>query len=187
MRERQSPVHHLVRLRHRIDMLLHAVIHPGQHALTIVPVGVDQDVFTPLPDVARVYVNDSRWWQNASFALPLIANSKALVVRYEGRFYFPIAAYHGATEFGMQAIGEADYRDLKKQFATQGAGNWVLMPPVPFGPNEALLDDSGTPPNPPSWAHPMGTDDRGRDVPRHLRRGQLLHRAPGPRQSGPLP
>ena len=77
-----------------------------------------------------------------SFALPLIANSKALVVCYEGRFYFPIAAYHGATEFGMQAIGEADYRDLKKQFATQGAGNWVLMPFYPYGPNEALLEDA---------------------------------------------
>lgn len=99
-----------------------------------------------------------------SFALPLIANNKALIVRYNGSFYFPLASYHAATEFGVQAIGEADYRQITQQFAAEGKGNWVLMPIVPFGPNEALLDDSGSPPNPPSWSHPMGTDDRGRDV-----------------------
>jgi microcin C transport system permease protein len=38
------------------------------------------------------------------------------------------------------------------------------MPPIPYGPNESLLDLPGTPPNPPSAAHPFGTDDRGRDV-----------------------
>lgn len=99
-----------------------------------------------------------------SFALPLIANNKALLVRYNGSFYFPLASYHAATDFGVQAIGEADYRAIKQRFAAEGAGNWVLMPLVPFGPNEALLDDSGTPPNAPSWSHLMGTDDRGRDV-----------------------
>ena len=99
-----------------------------------------------------------------SFALPLIANNKALVVRYNGTFAFPIASYHAAGEFGLAAIGEPDYRALKKRFEEQGAGNWVLMPLYPYGPNEALLDDSGTPPNRPSSSHLMGTDDRGRDV-----------------------
>ena len=49
-----------------------------------------------------------------------IANNKALLVHYDGHYYFPVAAYHAATEFGVQAIGEADYRELKKQFASQG-------------------------------------------------------------------
>src|SRR5262249_6554943 len=40
----------------------------------------------------------------------------------------------------------------------------VLLPPYPYGPNEALLEIPGTPPHPPSLQHPFGTDDRGRDV-----------------------
>jgi len=31
-------------------------------------------------DVAGVYVNDSRWWQNASFALPLIVSVVSLAI-----------------------------------------------------------------------------------------------------------
>ena len=99
-----------------------------------------------------------------SFFLPLIANSKALVVKYDGEYFFPLGSYHAATEFGVDAIGEADYRELDRLFEADGSGNWVLMPLIPYGPNEALLDDTGSPPNPPSAAHPLGTDDRGRDV-----------------------
>jgi microcin C transport system permease protein len=99
-----------------------------------------------------------------SFALPLLASNKPLVVHYQGQYYFPISRYHAASEFGVDQIGEPDYRDLKARFAAEGAGNWVWMPLYPYGPNEALLDDSGAPPNPPSWSHLMGTDDRGRDV-----------------------
>jgi microcin C transport system permease protein len=36
--------------------------------------------------------------------------------------------------------------------------------PIPYGPNEGLLDLSSPPPNRPSAAHIFGTDDRGRDV-----------------------
>jgi microcin C transport system permease protein len=99
-----------------------------------------------------------------SFFLPLLANGKALAVRYEGSYYFPVAKYYPASQFGVEAFGEADYRELDEQFETDGGDNWVLMPLIPYGPNEGLLDDSGSPPNPPSWAHPLGTDDRGRDV-----------------------
>ena len=99
-----------------------------------------------------------------SFFLPLIANNVALVVKYKGSYYFPAATFYTATQFGQLAIGEPDYRQLKKEFAAAGNGDWVLMPPVPYGPNEALLDLPGAPPNPPDGDHLFGTDDRGRDV-----------------------
>lgn len=87
-----------------------------------------------------------------------------LAVRYRGQYFFPMFRYHGVTEFGAQGFGEPDYRALKKQFAEGGAGDWVLMPPYSYGPNEALLNLTESPPNAPSRDHPFGTDDRGRDV-----------------------
>ena len=99
-----------------------------------------------------------------SFLLPLLANNTALVVRYQGQWYFPIVRYHGAPEFGQAPFGTPDYRLLRDQFDREGQGNWVLMPIYPYGPNESLLDLPGVPPHPPSGEHPFGTDDRGRDV-----------------------
>src|SRR5262245_38229319 len=75
-----------------------------------------------------------------SFFLPVIANNIALAVHYNGGYYFPILRYHSASEFGQAAFGDPDYRALRQQFAGADQGNWVLMPPIPYGPNESLLD-----------------------------------------------
>jgi microcin C transport system permease protein len=99
-----------------------------------------------------------------SFMLPLLANNVALVVRHDGRYYFPLVTYYPAATFGQNAFGDPDYRALKQRFAGERRGDWVLMPPIPYGPNEDLLDPSAAPPNAPSRAHIFGTDDRGRDV-----------------------
>ena len=40
----------------------------------------DRAAIEAMSDVERVYVNDSRWWQNASFALPLIVSVVSLAV-----------------------------------------------------------------------------------------------------------
>ena len=53
---------------------------------------------------------------------------------------------------------------MKEQFSAEGEGNWVLLPPYPYSPYESLLELEGVPPHPPSPEHPVGTDDRGRDV-----------------------
>ena len=99
-----------------------------------------------------------------SFFLPFVMTSVPLAVKYQGRYFFPMLRFHAATEFGSSDFGEPDYRALKKRFADAGTGDWVLMSLYPYGPNEALLDPTESPPNPPSRAHPFGTDDRGRDV-----------------------
>jgi microcin C transport system permease protein len=99
-----------------------------------------------------------------SFFLPLLANRTALVVKHNGEYYFPPLRYHSAVELGQNELGEPNYRALEQQYTEAGRGDWVLMPPIPYGPDESLLELPGVPPHPPSSSHPFGTDDRARDV-----------------------
>lgn len=101
-----------------------------------------------------------------SFLLPFFVNRDALIVNYEGSYYFPVFKYYSAETFKQAGVqGEANYRLLKKQFKEEGSDNWVLMPIYPFGPNENLLDElTEIPPTAPGGEHIFGTDDRGRDV-----------------------
>jgi len=99
-----------------------------------------------------------------SFFLPVVMTGTPLLVRYEGRYFMPMLQFYSVTEFGRDGFGEPNYRELQQAFRAEGRGNWVLMTPYPYGPNEALLDPTDSPPNAPSRNHPLGTDDRGRDV-----------------------
>jgi microcin C transport system permease protein len=99
-----------------------------------------------------------------SFFLPFVFNNVALVVRYKGEYFFPMLQFYPAATFGQAAFGEPDYRALRAEFTASNTGDWALMPPYPYSPNESILDLPGYPPHPPSRAHPLGTDDRGRDV-----------------------
>jgi microcin C transport system permease protein len=99
-----------------------------------------------------------------SFFLPVLINNSALLLRYEGRWYFPLIHYYPASAFGQERIGEPDYRAVAEKFRQENKGNWVILPPYPYSPTESLLDLPGSPPNPPTRQHIFGTDDRGRDI-----------------------
>jgi microcin C transport system permease protein len=103
-----------------------------------------------------------------SFLNPLLINSRALIVHYEGEYYFPALGHHyEAKTFGQRRIGEAHYRELAKTLADGDGEDWILMPPYPYHPNESLLTEAhltGPPPHAPSYHHWLGTDDRDRDV-----------------------
>ncbi len=104
----------------------------------------------------------------ASFFAPLFINHRALIVKYQDNFYFPaLGNFYEAKTFGQRAIGEAQYRKLSREFEIASTGNWVVLAPYPYHPNESLLTDpnlSGSPPHPPSAEHWLGTDDRARDI-----------------------
>ena len=123
------------------------------------------------------------WWSFillvGAFLLSLVAelwvNSKALIVSYEGKWYFPTyASFYSGESLGMTKDSsgaayshEANYRELKVFYQNQNQGNWVLMPLVPWNPLEN--DFSGgnvAKPMPPDFKnkHYLGTDSTGRDI-----------------------
>lgn len=100
----------------------------------------------------------------------LFANNRALLVRYEGDFFFPTYSdvKLGKT-FGLEgsiANTPVNYRDLQDHFKEQNAGNWVLMPIIPYSPNENNLFEGVLKPRPPTpeEKHYLGTDSTGRDI-----------------------
>lgn len=102
-----------------------------------------------------------------SLSAEMLVNDRALVVYYEGEFYFPTYGdlIPGKT-FGLGYDYETNYRELAEGFAKEKSGNWVVMPPVPYNAYENDLRKDEFPPFPPSFKHKhyLGTDAVGRDV-----------------------
>ena len=98
----------------------------------------------------------------------LLVNSRALVVKYEGRYYFPTYGdIMPGSIFGFDYEYETNYRDLAKLLnSSTDKDNFVLLPPVPYNPYENDLKDAAFPPFPPSLKdkHYLGTDKTGRDI-----------------------
>lgn len=101
-----------------------------------------------------------------SLCAEVLINSKALVVRYQGEFFFPVFSdVYTGSQFGMEYSKETDYRELQMFFESTKGEDFVIMPPVPWNPYEQ--DFSGDyPPNKPDFKakHYLGTDVIGRDI-----------------------
>lgn len=102
-----------------------------------------------------------------SFSAEVWINSRALVVSYEGQFYFPTyGRMIPGSAFGLEYGYETNYRELKEKFSREKGKDFVLMPLVPYNPYENDLRFNQYPPFPPSLTprHFLGTDNVGRDV-----------------------
>jgi microcin C transport system permease protein len=72
----------------------------------------------------------------------VLVNNRALVVKYEGHYFFPTyKRMLPGTTFGESYNYETNYRKLAERFKSESNGNWVLLPPVPFNPYENDLRD----------------------------------------------
>ena len=73
----------------------------------------------------------------------LLINNRAILVKYDGSYYFPTyAGFIAGTHFGLDYAYETNYRELKRHFSDQSE-NWVLLPPIPYSPFETnFLEDS---------------------------------------------
>jgi microcin C transport system permease protein len=97
----------------------------------------------------------------------LWVNNRALIVKYEGSWYFPTyGAIHPGTDFGFDYLYETNYRDLQQRFREEGGDNWVLMPLIPYDPLENCYPDAFFKPRPPDFGkgHYLGTDTQNRDI-----------------------
>jgi microcin C transport system permease protein len=100
-----------------------------------------------------------------SLIAELLVNNRALVVRYEGAWYFPTyGAIHTGRDFGLPYDYEVNYRDLRTAFAQ--TKNWVLLPPIPYSALENCYPGETFKPRPPDAGkrHFLGTDQINRDI-----------------------
>lgn len=93
-----------------------------------------------------------------SYTAEFWANSKPLLLKYGGEFYFPIVKDYSAFTFKQEDMVIPDYRTI-----SMNDGDWVLWPVMKWDPLESNKTVASYPSGPTrdNW---MGTDDRGRDI-----------------------
>lgn len=74
----------------------------------------------------------------------LLCNDKPLMVRFEGRAYFPLLRFYAESEFvphGKPTRPNYKVLDAMPVFREQEA-NFMVFPPIPYGPRETISEES---------------------------------------------
>ncbi len=93
----------------------------------------------------------------------VIANDRPLLIRYDGRFYFPALVAYPETTFGGFFETEAIYSDAEVRELIEAKG-WMLWPLIPYSSDTVIHDLPSPAPSPPTAQNWLGTDDQARDV-----------------------
>jgi microcin C transport system permease protein len=111
----------------------------------------------------RGYV--SLWIFTILFVLSLcaefIANDRPLMIRMEGRTYFPVFVSYPETAFGGEFETAADYRDPYLRKLIEEKGGTIVWPPIRYSYNTHNLDLPTPAPSPPTW---MLTEEQCKDA-----------------------
>jgi microcin C transport system permease protein len=99
----------------------------------------------------------------ASLFAEFLANNRPILVYYDGAFYMPLFRDYPETTFGGEFPTNAVYTDAYLQKSIEERG-WILWPPIPYSYDTVLGGEGRQALRPPSWEHPLGTDDQARDV-----------------------
>jgi microcin C transport system permease protein len=95
-----------------------------------------------------------------SMTAELWSNSKPLLLRRDGNWFFPALVDYSAQTFGITDSFVIDYREIVTRDRESGQGTFVLFPVNPWDPLEQTPDVMAAP----SKTHWLGTDSLGRDV-----------------------
>ncbi len=98
-----------------------------------------------------------------SLMADFIANDKPLIVKYEGKFYFPIFQTVLEKDVGGVFETKADFRDpfVADEIKEKG---FLLFPPIKFSFDTINYNLQKPAPSKPSLENILGIDDQGRDV-----------------------
>ena len=95
-----------------------------------------------------------------SFTAEFWANSKPLLLKYQGSYYFPVFKTYHPSDFKKEESLVMNYRELDLD---DEEGDFAIWPIVTWNPYESNkeLESYPSEPTAENW---MGTDDRGRDI-----------------------
>jgi microcin C transport system permease protein len=94
----------------------------------------------------------------------MIVNDRPIVMSLDGTLFFPAYVDYTEADLGGSFEIEADFTDPFVQSLVAEADGWAIWPPFRFRYDTIDYDLSGAAPAPPSWRHPLGTDDGAKDL-----------------------